>query len=228
MYLLPYVDQQPLYNAYNLNVNWYENQPVVNTQLPIWKCPSTPGERIVDGMLMRPTVEPPPQDPFDGTAACGDYAGMSLVFKELADRGVITPTGTLNERGHFAGVFDVNHVWSDRDITDGSSHTILISECAGRPYLYYGRNEVSGKWASGGPWASRNLLWLRGSSTDGTTPYGTCAINCTNNREMYSFHAGGAYAAFADGSVHFLSASIDIRTFAALVTRDGGEVPGDF
>jgi hypothetical protein len=45
---------------------------------------------------------------------------------------------------------------------------------------------------------------------------------------MYSFHAGGAFAAFADGSVHFLSASIDIRTVAALVTRAGGDVPGDF
>jgi prepilin-type N-terminal cleavage/methylation domain-containing protein len=227
MYLLPYVDQQPLYNAYNWNVHWYENQPVVNTQLPFWKCPSVPGgDRIADGNLI--TETPPPVDLVPGTGACGDYAGMSLVWTDLADRGLITRTGTLNERGQFAGVFDVNHVWGDRDITDGSSHTILIAECAGRPQLFYGRNAEPGKWASGGPWASRNLLWLRGASTDGTTPFGPCAINCTNNRDMYSFHAGGAFAAIADGSVHFLSASIDIRTVAALVTRAGGDVPGDF
>jgi hypothetical protein len=30
--------------------------------------------------------------------------------------------------------------------------------------------------------------------------------------------------AFADGSVQFLSANTDIRTFARLVTRAGGEV----
>jgi len=29
---------------------------------------------------------------------------------------------------------------------------------------------------------------------------------------------------FVDGSVHFVKQNIDIRTFAALVTRAGGEV----
>jgi hypothetical protein len=29
---------------------------------------------------------------------------------------------------------------------------------------------------------------------------------------------------FGDGSVHFLKASIDIRVFARLVTRAGGEI----
>ena len=28
------------------------------------------------------------------------------------------------------------------------------------------------------------------------------AINCTNDREVYSFHPIGAYAVFADGKVH--------------------------
>ena len=64
----------------------------------------------------------------------------------------------------------------------------------------------------------------QGSSYDGTTQPGPCAINCTNDREVYSFHPGGANAVFADGSVHFLKASIDIRIFAHLVTRAGGEV----
>jgi prepilin-type N-terminal cleavage/methylation domain-containing protein/prepilin-type processing-associated H-X9-DG protein len=231
-YLLPDLDQQPLASRYCWDASWSDsvNQPVVNTPLPIWKCPSTPGDRIEDGKLMRPTVEPPPPDPepFDGTAACGDYAGMSFVDKRLVVQKVITLSGSLNERGHFDGVFDVNSVKRIRDIRDGSSHTILIAECAGRPKLFYGRNEVSGKWLSGGSWASRNLLWLRGASTDGTVPFGSCAINCTNHREVYSFHSGGANAAFADGSVHFLSASIDIRDFAGLITRDGGEVVPDF
>jgi hypothetical protein len=32
---------------------------------------------------------------------------------------------------------------------------------------------------------------------------------------------------FADGSVHFLKASLSIRVFARLVTRAGGEVTGN-
>ncbi len=73
------------------------------------------------------------------------------------------------------------------------------------------------------------------SSTVSEVPYGLspefaprpCAVNCNNDREVYSFHSGGANVAFADGHVRFLSASIDIRLFARLVTRDGGEVVSD-
>jgi prepilin-type processing-associated H-X9-DG protein len=84
--------------------------------------------------------------------------------------------------------------------------------------------QVPDLWLTGGPWASRNLLWTRGATRDGTAFFGPCAVNCTNDREVYSFHPGGANAVFADGSVHFLSANIDIRVFAGLVTRAGGEV----
>jgi prepilin-type processing-associated H-X9-DG protein len=57
-----------------------------------------------------------------------------------------------------------------------------------------------------------------------------CAVNCTNQKEVYSFHPGGANGLFADGSVHFLPAGMRIRALAALVTRAGGEVvsAGDF
>ena len=55
-------------------------------------------------------------------------------------------------------------------------------------------------------------------------------MNCTNDRAVYGFHPGGANAVFADGSVHFLKAAINIRILAALVTRAGGEfvAAGDF
>ncbi|MFO1095353.1 MAG: H-X9-DG-CTERM domain-containing protein [Planctomycetaceae bacterium] len=88
---------------------------------------------------------------------------------------------------------------------------------------WQGTQAGSDTWLRGGPWASRNTLWCKGATTDGTA-LGTCAVNCTNDHEVYSFHSGGANVALADGSVHFLSASIDIRVFAALVTRAGGEV----
>ena len=63
-----------------------------------------------------------------------------------------------------------------------------------------------------------------GATHDGAARPGPCAINCTNDFEVYSFHSGGANAVFTDGSVHFLGASIDIHVLARLVTRAGGEV----
>ena len=39
-----------------------------------------------------------------------------------------------------------------------------------------------------------------------------------------SLHPGGANMAFADGSVRFLKNSINLQTFCALGSRNGGEV----
>ena len=103
----------------------------------------------------------------------------------------------------------------------------MMAECAGRPQLWHAGKEVPNTWLSGGPWASRNLLWCRGATQDGSAFYGECAINCTNDREVYSFHPAGANVVFADGSVHFLRADIGIRVFAQLVTRAGREVVAD-
>ena len=81
----------------------------------------------------------------------------------------------------------------------------------------------------GGPWNHfKGPIVLQGSSADGTVKSGTCALNCTNDREVYAFHTGGANVARADGSVTFLRAGTPGATVAALITRAGGEViPGD-
>jgi prepilin-type N-terminal cleavage/methylation domain-containing protein/prepilin-type processing-associated H-X9-DG protein len=223
-YLLPYLEQQPLADRYRWDVSWFDplNQAVVNTPLKMWKCPSAGATRFQDGSL--PTETPPPRDPFTGTAACGDYAGMGVVDAGLVRARVIDPPGgSVDERGHYEGVFPINAARRLDDIPDGTSNTILIAECAGRPTLWRAGKPVPDKWLSGGPWASRNLLWCRGATSDGAAFFGSCAVNCTNDREVYSFHPAGANAVFADGSVHFLKAAIDIRVFAGLVTRDGGE-----
>lgn len=223
-YLLPFVDQPVLASQYRADASWFDppNQPVVNTQLPVWQCPSAPGNRIHDGSL--PTKTPPPMDPFVGTAACGDYAGMSFVDAGLVPRGVIAPpAATLDKRGNYEGVFTANDCRRLADIADGPSHTILIGECAGRPQFWQGHRQVPDVWLRGGPWASRNVLWCRGTTPDGSN-LGTCAVNGTNDHEVYSFHSGGANVVLADGAVRFIGVSIDIRVFAALVTRAGGEV----
>jgi prepilin-type N-terminal cleavage/methylation domain-containing protein/prepilin-type processing-associated H-X9-DG protein len=223
-YLLPYLEQQALACQYRRDLSWFDppNQAVVNMQLKIWQCPSAQANRLQDGLL--PTVTPPTLDLFNGTAACGDYAGVLRTDAELARRGLIDPAAS------YEGAFQINRTTRLADILDGTSNTILMAECAGRPQLWQGRKQVPNVWLSGGPWASRNLLWCKGSTPDGSAPYGPCAINCTNDREVYSFHSGGANVAFADGSVRFLSADLSIRVFARLVTRAGGEVvsAGDF
>jgi prepilin-type N-terminal cleavage/methylation domain-containing protein/prepilin-type processing-associated H-X9-DG protein len=225
-FLLADLDQQPLADQYNWNVAWFDppNQTVVNTQLSVWQCPSAEPNRIIDGSI--PTEMPPPREPFTGTAAGGDYAGMRGVTSALARSGLIVPPpcGPRDLLGTYEGVFLVNTSRGIADIRDGTSNTILFGEDVNRPDLWQEGIQVPGKYLSGGAWASRNLLGIRPPKPDGTIPFGHCAVNCTNDREVYSVHPGGANVVFADWSVHFLNESIDISVFAALVTRAGGEV----
>src|SRR5262249_15343389 len=98
-------------------------------------------------------------------------------------------------------------------------------EDAGRPQLWNDGNLVAGGYASGGAWAdNRGPFNFKGSSFDGKTSVGPCAINCTNDNEVYSFHVRGANGLIADGSFHFFTDTIDDPIMAALVTRAGGEL----
>jgi prepilin-type processing-associated H-X9-DG protein len=142
------------------------------------------------------------------------------VDPQLIATGLLAPW-----RGDPAGVMD-NFAGSRlTSISDGTSQTILLTEVAGRPYLYQ-RGRHTGTTMPAG-WAAFNLITpinLDGASADGANLFGPCGINCTNLHEVYGFHSGGVLAAFADGSVQYLRQDLPLKTLAALVTRSGGEV----
>jgi prepilin-type processing-associated H-X9-DG protein/prepilin-type N-terminal cleavage/methylation domain-containing protein len=211
-FLLPYLEQAPLAQIYRWEkrAQGPENQPVATTQLEVFQCPSAKRDRWVT------VVEDPKNYAYGGRGACGDYAGVLEIDAGLAQLGLVDPTANRE------GVLTQNYLARFADITDGASQTILIAECAGRPNLWRAGRQVPG-YAPGGVWVAGTLIFGQGSSPDGATKPGPCAVNCTNEREVYSFHPGGANAVFADGSVHFLQATIDIRNFARLVTRSGRE-----
>ncbi|MGL4419047.1 MAG: DUF1559 domain-containing protein, partial [Gemmataceae bacterium] len=115
-------------------------------------------------------------------------------------------------------------------VSDGLSNTICIVECAARPLTFRNRtadptlmNDQGLGWIdSEGPFS------VDGASNDGSLE--GCGTNCQNamnkrnDNEAYSFHPGGGNFLFGDGHVQFIRETIPIKTFAALVTRNGGEV----
>jgi prepilin-type N-terminal cleavage/methylation domain-containing protein/prepilin-type processing-associated H-X9-DG protein len=206
-FLLPYLEQEALSRSYNWNASWFapENQPGVSQQLKVVQCPSAEPNRVGDYDPTR-----------TGIYADGDYAGFREVPQDLLDSGYVDRPAQPDS------VLMVNAMCRLTDITDGTSQTILYSEDAGRPQLWHRGRRVVGTLIAGGPWAARNLIW--GVRTEEDPPPWPCAMNCTNDREVYSFHPAGANAVFADGSVHFLNAAMSIRILAALITRAGGEV----
>ena len=78
---------------------------------------------------------------------------------------------------------------------------------------------------SGGPWASDwKSVSPQGATQDGSSKPGSCMVNCNNDWEVYSMHQGGANAVMGDGSVRFLSATVNPAVFAAIMTRARGEI----
>ena len=217
-FLLPYVEERALAAIYRWDKRSQgpENQPVATTQLKVLQCPSAEPDRLVTAL----------QDPlnydYGGRGACTDYAGVRDVDSRLVELGLV------DQPANYEGVLTANNVTAHyltrlADITDGASQSILVAECAGRPELWRTSGLIPG-FASGGAWVGGGLILFAGATPDGSAKPGPCAINCTNNREPFSFHPAGINAVFADGSVRFLQEDMDVRVFARLVTRAGEEV----
>jgi prepilin-type N-terminal cleavage/methylation domain-containing protein/prepilin-type processing-associated H-X9-DG protein len=236
--ILPFLEQNSLFKDYDDSKNWDDpvNLPVTSVPVKLFQCPATPVPTRLDG-----DQQLAPSGGWVPVVAIIDYGPITSVTPQLAQlypSQINAGLGFLarNTRPRFA------------DVTDGTSTTILLAESAGRPSLYQqGRiignayDTVSPVRVNGGGWArSASDFDLKGCTSDGTTFPGPCAINCTNGKnvgntypdpvygsngtgETYAFHTGGANILFGDGAVHFLSATTDIITYAALVTRAGEE-----
>ena len=214
-FVLPDIEQQALHDLYRWDCPLYapENQPVTAQHMKVFQCPSAPEP----GRYMTFSTF----DHFKTRGACGDYAVTLRVEPELAARGWADPVGNP-----WGAVTPANMLTRLTDITDGTATTTLIAEAAGRPRAWRaGKRGSNPQELEGGPWNNfKGPIRLQGSSADGTVKPGQCALNCTNDKEVYAFHSRGATVVFADGSVHFLRAGMDIRVLARLVTRAGGEV----
>jgi prepilin-type N-terminal cleavage/methylation domain-containing protein/prepilin-type processing-associated H-X9-DG protein len=211
-FLLPYLEQQATADLYHWDVSSTDpaNQPAINVPLPILQCPSAEPNRVM-------AIQP---DYGSGTAACMDYAAVSGIRPQLVARGWVDAVPNRD------GVMTVNFMARVTDITDGTATTMLVSEDAGMPQIWHAGRPVTDSLIACGGWSAWDgcTIWVQGANADGSVQPGQCGINCTNQREIYSFHPAGANALFADGSVRFLPRGIDIRILARLITRAGGEV----
>jgi prepilin-type N-terminal cleavage/methylation domain-containing protein/prepilin-type processing-associated H-X9-DG protein len=221
--ILPFLEQGSLFNQYEFRVNWFEapNPPVIQTQLAVFQCPSTPNSNRLDTKLI--TVG---GVSFSGPRACADYAPMEGVGS------LLTGTGLVDVQSEGSpGALQVNFTQCRlADIRDGTSSTLLIAEHAGRPVWYIrGKVDPLATVLPGAGWADDEQdFFLHGAKDDAlASPPGPCAINCHNDGEIYSFHPGTANTLFADGHAKFQSASTDIRVVARLITPRSQEVVAD-
>lgn len=246
--LLPYFEQAQLLANFDLKKNWNDiaNRPVVSTPIPTLLCPSDPEDPSrLDGLPDNPSAWEPIIN------AVTDYSPTIWVDKRLASANLVDTT-VLDDAGNPAnapGIMEYNNVTVKfKDVSDGLSNTILMAESAGRPFIYRKgivvTTDLLQARVNGGGWARpASDINIDGSSADGATDQGPCAINCTNGfdgvtfnpynapyyitfglNEVYGFHTGVANHVMGDGSVRSIREDIDIREYARLITRAGEEL----
>ena len=128
-----------------------------------------------------------------------DSAGYGLTnYVGVAGLGIDAPLlAPLHSR---AGVFGYRPGTRNDQITDGFSTTLALIETA----------SANGAWRAGGSSTIRGL-------DSHVQPY------IGRGRQFGGLHRGGVNVAFCDGSVRFLSETIDPKVFEALATIAGGE-----
>jgi prepilin-type N-terminal cleavage/methylation domain-containing protein len=231
--LLPYIEQTSTFNLYNYKAHWNAtvNYPAIRTYMPLFNCPST-------------TQQPRDDTTIAAAPSAGDYHAVNAVkcFVGINCFGYSMPNckppypESVADDPRLVGAMRRDRNTRIVEITDGTSNTILVAEDAGRPAFYNSDRQVvapipgkEGGWADPG-----GAFSIDGSNPDGRNDGtgaivpGACAVNCSNNSEVYSFHTDGASAVFADGSVRFLRSDMNLCVLSALVTRAGGEVVPDF
>ena len=175
-FLLPYLEQTSSYDRIDFAKAFDspENASTAAEIVPTYLCPSVSRESNL----------------IDGRGAC-DYGG---IYGERISGPNSPPKGTM--------LYD--RVVKIRQIHDGTSHTLIVSEDS---------NWKDGQWIN-----ALNVF-------DQAFPINQAP---SFENDIRSEHTGGANAAFCDGSARFLAENMDLKTLAAICTRAGGEIVNDF
>jgi hypothetical protein len=215
-FAMPFFERSDLADQYRFDKNFFdnENKALRETVVKTLRCPSNPNP-----LTLLATAGA-------GKGATTDYSPNREINTALY------PLGRIDKESndHNKGIMRFNELRRFHDVTDGLSNTLLLMENAGRPQLYR-RNgkKIVGSTAGNGAWADDDTAFMtHGFANDGASRPGPCPINCTNDNEMFSFHARGVLVAMADGSVRFLADNTPIRVVGRLITYSGGEATGDF
>jgi prepilin-type N-terminal cleavage/methylation domain-containing protein/prepilin-type processing-associated H-X9-DG protein len=201
-FVLPFVEENALYDRIDFDLQWVRtgnaNAGISLTPVSAFLCPS-------DTMGPLNTKE--------NNNAKSNYLGSfgnkglnSSHYTTSADRGVFTRNSQLRFR----------------NITDGTSKTLLLGERIGE--TKNGVDYRAGLWAG-----------IRGEENPCVVGRGpanaTNIANTVNGSNSYTLsvsnHPGGSNVAKVDGSVEFLNDSINVTAYRYLIQIDDGQVIPD-
>ena len=222
--ILDFIEQTNVGSLYDRSKPWNHegNQAAITNIVPTFLCPSNPNsdafrlDNIGNGKF----------------AAVMDYSAITQVAPIVYRAGYAKPV--KNSQGGLAAGIGTEF----RDIRDGLSNTLLLTEDVGRPVHHISTGRGPGDLVVGGGnlnvhkdrvrgagWADiSNPIPVHGFSADGLTCPGPIPVNATNNNEAFGFHPGMVISLFCDGSVRGINELILMQEYSEMVTRNGGEI----
>ncbi len=246
-FLLPQIDQAPLFNQLNINqlsmpqaVDIPASLQAMQQPLQAFRCPSDigPGLNTNRGFIGITTTATQP-------LALSSYVGVNSSGELRRSPG--------NASGAANGIFYMNSNVGFRDIPDGTSNTAIVGErCwslhtnaqgsqtlnAGSVFGTRGTRQNSEKGLADAMGCGRYKLNF---TAFWPTPNGSQA---TARRVFGSYHTGGAHFVLGDGAVRFISENIDAdmnqsnqtlvtdsvidSTWERLLARNDGQPIGEF
>ncbi|WP_437188147.1 DUF1559 domain-containing protein [Planctomicrobium sp. SH668] len=256
--LLPYLEQAALFNLQaesgdNLLVIGgspsdfnASTMKLMGKSIPVYACPSS----SLDPMYARGQDEDPNLESlhrsWGAVTQLVQYAGIMGANPDPAGRtNMVYAAGS----GHFPtnnGSMIAGTSKAMRDMTDGSSNSIMIAEQSGNSNIDRSTRMTSNYHASfAGMNAPGTLETWRSQAESGAHIYGcgvTAVMTTPNpksmgaegntgwkfNTPLTSFHTGGVHSLVGDGSVRFVGDNIDRLTLQRLCTISDGNVVGEW
>ncbi len=250
--ILPFIEQAPMYDQLDFNVTFDACRPgfagtpnaiLGGYTVPIYRCPSS--SLPING----PNQSPSPTNNNRDNAQLIDYVGIAGAAPTgtATDPNAPFPTyGACSGQTGYGGIYCNNGTLimnrNNRfaDITDGTSSTLLVAEQSGPIVDNNGtrrrdiRSNYYGGWCSaattavpssslgGSPWGSGTTT-IRYRINLNSAPVGADST-WDANTILTSEHPGGIMSTRADGSVDFISETIDMLMLKRLGSKSDGQV----
>lgn len=213
--VLPFIDQQNLSREIDPTLSIQTNRPWAEYAIPLYQCPSDTHSGVLPNRADMP--EAWELGVTNYKACAGSNWGVGIfVHSEPTGRFAGSRDGLNQGNGLICEGRHRPVLTRMRDVTDGQSQTFAVGETVAgltKWAWWYSQNAVTGTCA----------IPLNYVKRDGVN---VALTDWPHNYGFMSRHVGGAHFGMVDGSVRFISESIDLTEYRALATIQGHEIVG--